>query len=58
MNKEKLIMKCKFNTNKNKWIPIEESSIQKIDIINNDIRFKVIEEDYEENELDNFNYNN
>ena len=58
LNRTKIIMKCKFDTNKNKWIPIEESKIPKIDVVNNDSRFKVIEEDFEDNDLDNFNYNN
>jgi hypothetical protein len=42
LNKENIIMKCLLINNK--WIPIEESDIKKIDIINLDTRFKVIEE--------------
>ena len=43
-------MSCYFNTNKNKWIPIEEAKIQKIDIINNDKRSKITEQEiYDEN---------
>ncbi len=42
LNKENIIMKCLlFN---NKWIPLEESDVNKIDIINLDTRFKIIEE--------------
>lgn len=42
LNKENIIMKCSLTNNK--WIPLEESNINKIDIINLDIRFKIIEE--------------
>jgi hypothetical protein len=42
LNKENIIMKCLLINNK--WIPLEESDINKIDIINLDTRFKVIEE--------------
>ena len=42
LNKENIIMKCLLINNK--WIPLEESDINKIDIINLDTRFKIIEE--------------
>jgi len=42
LNKENIIMKCLLINNK--WIPLEESNINKIDIINLDTRFKIIEE--------------
>jgi len=42
LNKENIIMKCLLINNK--WVPLEESDINKIDIINLDTRFKVIEE--------------
>jgi len=42
LNKENIIMKCLLINNK--WIPLEESDINKIDIINLDNRFKIIEE--------------
>jgi len=42
LNKENIIMKCLLVNNK--WIPLEESDINKIDIINLDTRFKIIEE--------------
>jgi hypothetical protein len=45
MNKKSIIMSCKFNSNKNKWIPIDEAPIQKIDIINNEKRIKITEEE-------------
>jgi hypothetical protein len=38
-------MNCKFNSYKGKWIPIGESSIQKIDIVNNEKRLKITEEE-------------
>lgn len=43
-NRESVIMSCKFNTNKNKWIPIEEATVPKIDIINEEKRLKIIEQ--------------
>jgi hypothetical protein len=42
LNKESIIMKCLLTNNK--WIPLEESYINKIDIINLDNRFKIVEE--------------
>jgi hypothetical protein len=45
LNTESLIMSCKFNTNKNKWIPVEEATVQKIDIITNEKRIKVCEQE-------------
>jgi hypothetical protein len=42
LNKENIIMRCLLINNK--WIPLEESNINKIDIINLDTRFKIIEE--------------
>jgi hypothetical protein len=50
LNKESIIMNCLLNISKNKWIPIEEADIQKIDIINNDNNYKIIEEILEEND--------
>ena len=44
-NKDSIIMNCKFNSYKNKWIPIDEASVQKIDIITNEKRIKVIEQE-------------
>ena len=52
LNKESIIMTCKFNSNKNKWIPIEEADIQKIDIISNEKKIKIIEQEiFSDNEL-------
>lgn len=45
MNRESIIMNCKFNTQKNKWIPIDEAEVQKIDIMNEEKRLKVIEQE-------------
>jgi hypothetical protein len=45
LNKNSIIMSCKFNTNKNKWVPIEEATVKKIDIINNDKRLKITEQE-------------
>lgn len=45
MNRESIIMSCKFNTQKNKWIPIDEAEVQKIDIMNEEKRLKVIEQE-------------
>ena len=47
-NNNKIIMKCKFDVNKNRWMPIEQSNINKIDIITREKRIKIIEE-YENN---------
>ena len=52
INKTSLIMSCKFNTNKNKWIPFDEAQIQKIDIINNEKRLKVIEQEVVDNDIE------
>jgi len=45
MNVDTKIMTCSFDKYKLKWVPIEEASVQKIDIINNDKRLKIIEEE-------------
>lgn len=45
LNSESQIMVCKLNSYKGKWIPIEIANIQKIDIINNDKRIKISEEE-------------
>lgn len=45
INNDSKIMNCKFNPHKGKWVPIDESSIQKIDIINNEKRLKITEEE-------------
>jgi hypothetical protein len=45
MNKNVIIFTCKLDVNKNKWIPVDEASVQKIDIINKHPRFKIIEEE-------------
>ena len=50
LNRESIIMSCKFNTFKNKWIPIEEAENQKIDIINNEKRLKITEQIIETND--------
>jgi hypothetical protein len=56
LNKNSIIVTCKFNTNKNKWIPFEEAKIQKIDIINNDKRLKITEQEViTENDYDQTN---
>lgn len=47
MNRESIIMSCKFNTQKNKWIPIDEAEVQKIDILSDDKRLKIIEQEIE-----------
>ena len=52
INTNVLIMSCKFNTNKNKWIPIDEAKVQKIDIINNDKRLKIVEQEIIENDIE------
>ena len=50
MNREVIIVNCKLNVNKNKWIPVNEATEQKIDIINMDKRYKIIEEIQEDND--------
>lgn len=47
MNRESIIMSCKFNTQKNKWIPIDEAEVQKIDILSDDKRLKITEQEIE-----------
>ena len=42
MNKDSNIMSCKLNSKK-KWIPISIAEVQKIDIISNDRRLRIIE---------------
>ena len=53
LNRNSLVMSCKFNTNKNKWVPIDEASEQKIDIINLEKRLKITEQviEIEDNEF-------
>jgi hypothetical protein len=48
MNTESNIMTCKFNSYKCKWVPIDSAEIQKIDIINNEKRLKITEEEITE----------
>jgi hypothetical protein len=50
LNKEELVMSCRFNSNKKKWIPIEEAEIQKIDIVNNEKRLKIVEQEIYDND--------
>ena len=50
MNREVIIVNCKLNVNKHKWIPLNEATEQKIDIINMDKRYKIIEEIQEDND--------
>jgi hypothetical protein len=45
LNSESKIVNCCFNPYKGKWIPLNESSGKKIDIINNEKRLKIIEEE-------------
>jgi len=45
INRNVIIFTCKLDVNKNKWIPVDEAIIQKIDIINKHPRFKIIEEE-------------
>ena len=45
MNKNIIIFTCKLDVNKNKWIPVDEAIVQKIDIINKHQRFTIIEEE-------------
>jgi hypothetical protein len=57
LNRDSVIMSCLFNTNKNKWIPIDEAQIQKIDILNEEKRLKITEQEIEieDNEFVNTN---
>jgi len=52
LNQDSLVMSCKFNTSKNKWIPIDEAKVNKIDIINEEKRLKITEQviEIEDNE--------
>jgi len=54
LNRDSLIMSCLFNTNKNKWVPIDEATVQKIDILNDEKRLKITEQEIE---IDNENLN-
>ena len=47
MNRESIVMSCVFNTQKNKWIPVDEAEVQKIDILNEEKRLKVTEQEIE-----------
>lgn len=47
MNRESIIMSCKFNTQKKKWIPIDEAEVQKIDVLSDDKRLKITEQEIE-----------
>jgi hypothetical protein len=47
MNRESIIMSCAFNTIKNKWIPIDEADESKIDILNEEKRLKISEQEIE-----------
>lgn len=49
-NKNKLILECLFYPSKGKWIPMKVSSIEKMHIINNEKRLKIIEKDIFDNE--------
>lgn len=47
LNRKSIVMSCVFNTIKNKWIPVDEAEIQKIDILNNEKRLKITEQEIE-----------
>jgi len=47
LNRESIIMSCVFNTMKNKWIPVDEAEVQKIDILNKEQRLKITEQEIE-----------
>jgi hypothetical protein len=51
LNCDSKIMNCKFNSYKGKWIPIDIAQIQKIDIINNEKRIKITEEEIIEQDV-------
>jgi hypothetical protein len=44
LNKTKIICECKLDYDKNEWIPLNKSTINKIDVINQDERINIIEE--------------
>ena len=50
MSSDSQIMNCKFNSYKGKWVPIDIAETQKIDIINNEKRLKITEEEIVEQE--------
>jgi len=50
LDKNNVIVECLFYPEKSKWIPIKVSEIQKIHIINNDKRLKIIEENIIDND--------
>ncbi len=52
MGKDELVMSCRFNSNKKKWVPIDEADVQKIDIINNEKRLKIVEQEVFDNDVD------
>lgn len=51
MNCDSKIMNCEFDSYKGKWVPIDSSDIQKIDIINNEKRLKITEEEVFEQDV-------
>ncbi len=52
LNSDVVIMSCKFNPNKNKWIPVDEAEVQKIDILNDEKRLKITELEVLDNDVD------
>lgn len=44
LNETKIIFYCKLDYDKNKWVPIKKSKLNKIDIINEDERVQIVEE--------------
>ncbi len=52
LNSDELVMSCRFNTNKKKWVPIDEAEVQKIDIVNNEKRLKIVEQEVFDNDND------
>jgi len=48
LNQETKIINCKFNSYKGKWIPVDIADVQKIDIINNEKRIKITEEEIQD----------
>jgi hypothetical protein len=51
LNCDTLIVNCYFNVYKGKWTPVDVATIQKIDIINNDKRLKITEEEIIDQDL-------